>query len=264
MTEFGFIGREWKKNTEEERLLGVSLTGLRDHAVLGRKSSQAGLWLREMKEAAIEAAREWSQALEINMPAAITCVKPSGTVSQLNGVASGLHPRHAPFYIRRVRVNRTDPVAQYMIDRGVPWHPEVGQDADTCSTVVFEFPIRTPEQAICRDQVSALDQLEYWKMLQECWCEHKPSATIYVKDHEWLEVGAWVYRNWRLVSGISFLPYDGGIYQLAPYQEIGAEEYTQRAADFPELDFGELAKYESQDMTLGAKEYACVGGSCEL
>ena len=263
-TDFKFVGREWKRNCEEERLLGVSLTGLRDHPILGRTSSEAKLMLAAMKQQAIDVAKEWSAALGINMPVAITCVKPSGSVSQLVDSASGLHHRYSSYYIRRVRVDAVDPVAQMLIEAGVPYNPEVGQQISTAHTLVFDFPMKAPETAVLRDEETALQQLEYWLMLQTCWCEHKPSITVFVKDSEWLEVGAWVYKHWNYVSGISFLPFDGGVYPLAPYQEITEDEYKELQQKMPALDFGQLHKYEQTDCTVGGKELACHGGACEL
>lgn len=272
LTDFKFISEEFKKNCEEERLLGVSLTGLMDHSVLqGHWHEDVGYfshliipWLKEMKQVAIATAEEWSKALGINMPAAITCVKPSGTVSQLVNSASGLHSRHSPYYIRRVRVTYTDPLCKYLMTVGVPCNPEVGQTWENVITVVFDFPVKSPETSIFRDSRTALQQLEYWKLLKLNWCEHNPSCTIYIKEDEWLDVGAWVYRNWDIIGGLSFLPYDGGVYQLAPYEEITKEEYEKLVSEFPKLDFNELSKYEKSDQTQGSSEYACVGGSCEL
>lgn len=264
LTDYGFIGREWKRNSEEERLLGVSMTGLCDHPVLGYKSIEAELMLRELKQVVLSTAKEWSNVLGINMPAATTCVKPSGTVSQLVDCASGLHPRYSPFYIRRVRVSTSDPICQFLVDRGVQYDPEVGEALEDASTYVFAFPCKSPESAVMRDEQCAMKQLEYWKMLQTCWCEHKPSITVYVKDEEWLEVGSWVYKNWNYVSGISFLPYDGGVYPLSPYEEIDEEEYNKMVESMPVLDFSELTEYEKEDQTVGSREFACTGGSCEL
>jgi hypothetical protein len=263
-TDFKFVSKEWQQNCEEERLLGVSLTGLRDHPVLGTVSDEARSWLRAMKYEAVLTAEAWADILGINMPAAITCVKPSGTVSQLVDSASGLHPRYSRWYIRRIRVDAVDPLAQFLIQKGVPVHPEVGEDMHSANTLVFEFPVQAPASAVFRDQEDAIEQLEYWKMLQEEYCEHKPSCTIYVKDAEWLAVGAWVQQNWDSISGISFLPYDGGVYKLAPYQECTEAEYLELKAQMPELDFKELAEFEAEDSTKGSKEYACTGGSCEL
>ena len=266
LTDFKYINENWKNNCEEERLLGVSLTGIMDHPVLANESNQERLndWLTTMKNTAIKVAKKWSKDLGINMPVAITSLKPSGSVSQLCDSASGIHPRYAKHYIRRVRVNKTDPIAKYLIDKGVKWNPEVGQTLDNHNTVVFEFPIRSPKKAICRNDKTALQQLEHWKIFQENWCEHKPSITVYVRDHEWLEVGSWVYKNWDYVSGISFLPYDTGLYQLAPYEEITEEIYNDLVKEFPKFDFTDLFQYEIEDNTEGSKEYACVGGACEI
>jgi hypothetical protein len=220
--------------------------------------------LSAMKQQAIDTAREWSTALGINMPAAITCVKPSGSVSQLVDSASGLHHRYSQYYIRRVRVDAVDPMAQFLIDLGVPYAPEVGQTLTSASTLVFDFPMKAPETAVLRDEETALQQLEYWLMLQTAWCEHKPSITVFVKDSEWLEVGAWVYKNWDYMSGVSFLPFDGGVYPLAPNQEITEDEYKELQSKMPALDFTQLHEYEEQDCTEGSKELACHGGACEL
>jgi ribonucleoside-diphosphate reductase alpha chain len=269
LTDFGFLSEEWKKNCEEERLLGVSLTGLMDHPVLQENydehySESPVAWLMIMKQTAIDTAKEWSEALGINMPTAITCVKPSGTVSQLVDTASGLHPRYAPYYIRRVRVTYTDPLAMFLMSKGVPVSPEVGQTWENVNTVVFDFPIKSPEGSVFRNDRTAIEQLEYWKMLKLYWCEHNPSCTIYVKDDEWLEVGSWVYKNWDIIGGLSFLPYDGGSYQLAPYEEITKEQYEQMTKEFPQIDFEELSLFEHEDKTQGSSEYACTGGACEL
>ncbi len=264
LTNFTFLGRDWKNNCEDERLLGVSLTGLRDHAILGRKSRKAQLMLTEMKQIAIDTAKEWSDALEINMPAAITTVKPSGTVSQLVDSSSGLHARHAPYYIRRVRVSTIDPICQLLIDKGIPNSPEVGQSEANCNTRVFDFSAESPKDAVMREDINAIEQLEYWKMLKRYWCEHSPSCTIYCNDNEWLEVGNWVYKNWNYVSGLSFLPKDGGSYLLAPFEEITEEEYNDLVAKMPRIDFNELTNYELEDFTSGAKEVACSGGVCEI
>jgi len=263
-TDFQFLGREWKRNCEEERLLGVSLTGLRDHPVLGKKSREAELMLAEMKQVAIDTAKEWSEALGINMPAATTCVKPSGSVSQLVDSASGLHARYAPYYIRRVRVTASDPMAKMLVDLGIKYDPEVGETLETANTLVFQFPMKAPATAVMRDEETALQQLEYWKMLQIYWCEHKPSITVFVKDDEWIEVAAWVYANWNYVSGISFLPFDGGAYQLAPYEEITEDEFDAASANMPIMDFNKLTSYEAEDATQGSREFACSGGACEL
>jgi ribonucleoside-triphosphate reductase len=268
LTDFKFLSPEWKKNCEEERLLGVSLTGLMEHPVLQSYSlleqDNAWDWLQFMKQTSLDTAKKWSEALGINMPTAITCVKPSGTVSQLVDSSSGLHPVFSPYYIRRVRVTSTDPLAKLLLAKGVPANPEVGTTWGNCNTIVFDFPQKAPEGSVFRNDRTALEQLEYWKMLKQYWCEHNPSCTIYVKDHEWLQVGSWVYANWDLIGGLSFLPYDGGSYELAPYEEITKEKHEELIKEFPELDFNELTKYELEDESEGAREYACSGGACEL
>lgn len=264
LDKYQFVSDEWEKNIEEERLLGVSLTGLRDHPILGHTSDEARVWLTAMKQEAIDTARIWSERLGINMPAAITCCKPSGTVSQLVNSSSGVHPRYARYYIRRVRVSTTDPIFQMLSDKGLHWEPEVGEDRETCRTAVFAFPVESPTTSVMNTDVTALEQLEYWKMIQKYWCEHKPSVTIFVKDSEWLAAGAWVYENWKWVSGISFLPFDGGIYPLAPYEAIDEKTYNEMKAAMPEIDFEELPKWEKIDATMGSREFACHGGACEL
>jgi hypothetical protein len=221
-------------------------------------------WLQQLKQTAKDTAKEWSEALGIPMPAAITCVKPSGTVSQLVNCSSGLHTAYAPYYIRRVRVNAHDAITKLLLAKGVPANPEVGQTWMNCDTVVFDFPMKAPEGSVYRNDRTAIEQLEYWKMLKLYWCEHNPSCTIYVKDDEWLKVGAWVYENWDVIGGLSFLPYDGGTYELAPYEEITKEQYEELSKDFPEINFEDLSRYEQEDETEGAREYACTGGACEL
>jgi ribonucleoside-triphosphate reductase len=264
LTDFNFLREKWKKNCEEERLLGVSLTGLVDHPILQRESLDSVAFLDAMRREAHETAEKWAGLLGINKPKAITCVKPSGTVSQLVNCSSGLHPRYSTFYIRRVRVTADDPIAKFLIARGVPHNPEVGETWEKHNTLVFEFPVKAPKETILRNEKSALEQLEYWKMLKTAWCDHNPSITIYVKEDEWMEIGSWVYKNWDLIAGISFLPYDGGNYPLAPYEELTEEQYNKLLASFPEVDFTELSKYETEDETQGSFEMACSNGACEL
>jgi len=269
LTEFNFLGERWKQNCEEERLLGVSLTGVMDHPMLSNEGNPQRMedWLTAMKETARKVAKKWSKAMGINMPAAITCVKPSGTVSQLVNSASGLHARHSEFYIRRVRVSKTDPICQFLIDRGVIHAPEVKQGTIVeCSTVVFDFPIKTPtKRAVYRNDKTALQQLNHWELMQRHWCEHKPSMTVYVRDEEWLEVGSWCYKNWKILSGISFLPFDGGLYQLPPYQEVNEDEYKDLVKAFPkDINFAELTTYEAEDYTQGSQELACSADGCDL
>lgn len=266
LSNFGFLDDEWKINTEEERLLGVSLTGLADHRVLNGSWGMKDLMqsLQQMKDVANETAKEWAGILGINVPAAITCVKPSGTVSQLVDSSSGLHPRFSRFYKRRVRVTATDPMAHYLESMGVKGSPENGELEETCQTKVFTFPVAAPDGCLTKDKVTALNQLEYWRILKLHWCDHNPSATIYVDDHEWLEVGAWIYKNWDDVGGLSFLPKAGGHYEQPPYEEITEDHYQELVKEFPKLNFDNITRFEHKDTTDGAREFACVGGSCEL
>ena len=262
LTNFSDLRPEWQQNAEEERLLGVSLSGLADHRTLNHTSNTMKKWLNQMREVAIETAEIWSDILDINMPTAITCIKPSGTVSQLCSCSSGLHPAFSPYYIRRVRVAATDNLAKYMIDAGVNYNPEVGQTPQNASLWVFDFPRKSAKHSCLVEDVNALDQLEYWLAIQQNYCEHKPSCTIYVDDHEWMAVGAWIYDNWEWVSGISFLPKSDTVYQLMPYEEITNDKYKELRNDFPTLNFDDIM--EEDDMTVGAQEYACVSGSCDL
>lgn len=265
LTDFRFLSDEWKKNVEEERLLGVSLTGLRDHPILSAHSDKAKRWLASLRRQTRDVAVLWSSVLGINTPKAITSVKPSGTVSQLVDSSSGIHPRFSQYYIRRVRVASSDPLAKFLIDQGVPYYPEVGQDWNSCTTVVFEFPMKAPEGAVIRGTETAIEQLEYWKMIKEYWTDHNPSNTIYVKPDEWLEVGAWVYKNFNIVTGLTFFPYDNGVYQLAPYEEIDEETYNKLVKTMPEeIDWDRLNEYEKEDTTTGAREWACSGDKCEI
>ena len=269
LTDFRYLSTQWKRNTEEERLLGVSLTGIMDHQFLNGELHMSyyedGLslekFISELKDHAIEVNKEWAERLKIPQSAAITCVKPSGTVSQLVDSASGIHPRYAEYYIRTVRSDQKDPISQFLIDSGVPYEPDVMKPNDT---YVFSFPMKAPEGSVMRDDRSALEQLELWKLYQQYWCEHKPSITVYVKEHEWMDVGAWVYDNFEYISGISFLPHSDHSYKQAPYQEITKEEYEA----FPkvELDWDKFFNggYETNDETTGSQEYACVGGACEI
>ena len=262
LTDFRYLSKKWKENCEEERLLGVSLTGIMDHEVLSdpHEIMYQTNWLEELRQVAIETNKEWAEKLGINQSAAITCVKPSGTVSQLVDSASGIHPRYDNYYIRTVRADKKDPLTQMMQDAGVPWETSFSSDA----TVVFSFPVKVPEGAITRNEVSAISQLELWRVYQEHWCEHKPSITVYVREDEWMEVGAWVNRNFDILSGVSFLPYDNGVYRQAPYQAISEEEYTKLVEEFPKVDWSRLSEYETDDYTTATHELACVAGVCEL
>ena len=259
LTRFPYLSKEWKKNCEEEALLGVSMTGQWDNKAVRDPQIQ-----RRLKEVAIETNRKYAKRFGINSGAAITAVKPSGNGSQLFDCASGMHPRHAPYYIRRVRIEGHNPLKQLLEDEGVPCVLEVGQSKESATTFVLEFPVKAPEGAIVKGDLSALDQLEYWKTLKENYCEHNPSVTVSVAGDEWLQVGDWVYRHWDLVGGLSFLPKSEHVYQLAPYEEISAERYHALASVFPAIDFSKLVLYETADQTTGGKELACVGGVCEI
>jgi ribonucleoside-triphosphate reductase len=259
LTNFRYITPKWRKNTEEERLLGVSLTGIMDHGVLNVPSNDCAEWLADLRRTAIKTNAKWSKELGIAESAAITCVKPSGTVSQLVGSASGIHPRYASHYIRRVRADVKDPLATWMKDKGVPC--EV--DFYNPSSLVFSFPISSPKESITRHEVAATDQLELVKHYNTHWCEHKASVTVYVKEEEWLDVGAWVYRNFDSLSGVSFLPTDSGSYRQAPYEEVTGTVLDSFVKAMPNLDFKEFM--EQGDNTTSSQELACTAaGGCEL
>ncbi|MBI2097449.1 MAG: hypothetical protein HYT46_00730 [Candidatus Vogelbacteria bacterium] len=259
LTDFPYLSREWKKNCEEEALLGVSITGQWDAKALRRPNT-----LRKLKEVAIETNRKYAARFGINPSTCITCVKPSGNGSQLFDSSSGMHPRHAPFYIRRVRIESHNPLFQMLKDMGVPHHPEVGQDPAAATTYVLEFPVKAPKGSVYRDDLSSLDQLEYWKIVKENYTEHNPSTTISVSEDEWLRVANWVYENWDIIGGLSFLPRTEHVYRLAPYEAISEEQYNEMVRIFPEIDFAKLVLYEQEDSTTGAKELACVSGVCEI
>ena len=261
LTDFKFIRKEWQDNCEEERLLGVSLTGLRDHHILSTVSTNSKKILSELRQVAIGTAEEWAKILGINMPTAITTVKPSGTVSQLVGSSSGLHPRFAPYYIRRVQMSTSDPLTKLMINQGMKAMPVYG----VSNTVSFEFPIKSPKDSITQKLVSAIDQLDYWMMLKEFWCEHNPSCTITVKDDEWIEVLNWIEKNWNNVCGLSFFPESDTVYDNAPYEEIDEETYNNMVSDSIDINYTKLSKFEEKDYTQGSHEFSCSGTTgCEL
>jgi ribonucleoside-diphosphate reductase alpha chain len=263
LTNFKYLRKIWKQNTEEERLLGVSLTGILDCPILSPDNGALEGILEELREVAVQTNKKYAKILGIPQSTAITCVKPSGTVSQLVDSASGIHARHSEYYIRTVRAGNTDPLTQFMKDVGIPSEPSVGIEHAT--TTVFSFPTKSPEGAITRTEMSAIEQLEYWLIFQRHWCEHKPSVTISVKKDEWMEVGAWVYKNFDEVSGISFLPFYDHVYKQAPYQDVEKEEYLELKSIMPKsIDWSKLSEYEKEDTTTGSKEFACVAGSCEI
>ena len=258
-TDFPYLRKEWKKNCDVEALLGVSLTGQMDNpSVL---TSEA---LSALKSRVLRIARKASSILGTKMPAATTCVKPSGTVSQLVDSASGVHPRYSQYYIRRYRIAARDPLFSMMKDEGIKCSPENGQTRQSASTWVLEFPVKSPDGCITRKDITALDQLKHYKNLQHNWCEHNASMTVYVRDDEWFEVGNWVYQNWDIINGVSFLPYSGGKYKLAPYEEIDHRTYERLIKALPLINYNLLAAYENQDNTQGKAEYACVGDKCEI
>ena len=262
LTDFKYLRSVWKKNTEEERLLGVSLTGIMDHAVLS-KNVDSKRWLQEMREESVKTNDKYANMLGIPVSAAITCVKPSGTVSQLTDTASGIHARHNDYYIRTVRGDNKDPLTQFMIEAGVP-HERCVMKPD--STTVFSFAMRSPINAVTRTQMTAVEQLELWKTYALHWCEHKPSVTISVKENEWMDVGAWVYENFDVASGVSFLPHSDHSYQQAPYQDIDVDEYNdwQQSYSYVKLDWNQLSLFEKEDNTSGSRELACTAGVCEV
>jgi ribonucleoside-diphosphate reductase alpha chain len=288
LTDFPFLRPEWEQNCREERLMGVSLTGQMDNPALMSEER-----LSDLKQIVIEETQKAAKALGINLSVAITTVKPSGTVSQLVDSASGAHPRFSPYYIRRVRVAATDPLCQMMKAQGVPMSPENGQGPqsvaikrqelvqkgytdeqagilvpdwtpESVQTWVVSFPVKTPQNAITKEMVTAIDQLKWYLKMKKYWCEHNVSITIYVKDDEWLSVGDWVYKHFDEISGVSFLPFDGGKYEQAPYEEISEAQYARMVKEFVHIDYSQLAQFEEDDNTTGAQSLACSGGSCEL
>jgi len=285
-TFFPYLRKKWKRNCDEERLLGVSLTGQLDNPDIIKPEV-----LSALKKKAIKVAKHAAKILKINVPTAITCCKPSGTVSQLVDSASGMHPRYSKFYIRRYRISATDPLFRLLRDNGVPCSPDNGErkedwakeaqskgkgghckiyksgekwSEDKVTTWVVSFPIAAPKKSVVRDNVSAIQQLEHYRDLNEYWCEHNASCTVYVRDDEWFQVGEWVYRHFDCVTGVSFLPYDGGTYEQAPYEEIDEKTYKQLLNDFPKIQYEQLSKYEKEDHTTGAATYACTGDKCDL
>ena len=257
LTDFKYLRKIWKNNTEEERLLGVSLTGILDNPKLGDADD-----LKRLREIAVDTNLGLSSRLGIPQSTAITCVKPSGTVSQLVDSASGIHARHSAYYIRTVRGDKKDPLSLFLIDQGVPCEDDLMQPDNT---VVFSFPMKSPTKAVLREDLSAITQLENWKNYQENWCEHKPSVTISVKEDEWFEVGSWVYENFKDVAGVSFLPHSDHTYKQAPYQDITKEEYLTLSKQMPRnVDWTLLSNYEQEDNTTGTQELACSAGACEI
>tara|TARA_A100001011_G_scaffold399706_1_gene509710 strand:+ start:571 stop:2478 length:1908 start_codon:yes stop_codon:yes gene_type:complete len=260
LTNFPYLRKVWKNNTEEERLLGVSLTGIMDSPLTNGKEMGLRERLDIFRKVAVDTNKKYADLLNIPPSTAITCVKPSGTVSQLCDSASGIHARHSQYYIRTVRGDNKDPLTQFMIDQGVPNEPEINKPNEV---TVFSFPIKSPEGSVTRDQMSAIEQLEMWRIYQEHWCEHKPSVTVTVREGEWLEVGAFVFKHFVDMSGVSFLPHSDHVYQQAPYQECSEKEYNDMIAKMPtKIDWSALK--EETDTTAGSQSLACSGDSCEL
>jgi ribonucleoside-diphosphate reductase alpha chain len=260
MTHFPYLRKIWQKNTEEERLLGVSLTGILDNKWMGQVNADTAQKLQQLRQVAVDVNADMAAQLGIPVAAAITCVKPSGTVSQLVNSASGIHTRHSPYYIRRVRGDKKDPLTQFLKDSGVPTEDCVMRPD---STAVFSFPIKAPAEARVRNDLTAIEHLDLWLMYQRYWCEHKPSVTISVKEDEWMDVGAWVWRNFDEISGVSFLPNDGGTYRQAPYEECTKEQYEELLSKMPkEINWTTLK--EEDDNVEGAQTLACVSGHCEI
>ncbi len=262
LTDFKYLRKIWRDNTEDERLLGVSLTGIMDHGVLS-KTTDSKRWLEEMRQVAIDTNLKYANMLGIPQSSAITCVKPSGTVSQLVDAASGIHARHSKHYVRTVRGDSKDPLTQFLMDSGVPAEPDITKPD---SVVVFSFPMQSPPHAITRTDMSAVEQLELWKLYALHWCEHKPSITVTVKEEEWMDVGAWVYENFDVASGVSFLPFSDHTYQQAPYQDIEPDEYLEwkDRMTYVNLDWSRLTDFEREDNTTGSRELACTAGACEV
>jgi ribonucleoside-triphosphate reductase (thioredoxin) len=261
-TKFPYLRKIWAKNTEEERLLGVSLTGIMDNPLLTSKNAGLEATLKELQNVAVKTNADWAERLGIPVSAAITCVKPSGTVSQLVDSASGIHARHSEYYIRTVRGDNKDPLTQFMKDQGIPNEPCVMKPEQT---TVFSFPQKSPARAVTRNDMTAVEQLETWLMYQRHWCEHKPSVTISVRDSEWVEVGAFVYKYFDEMSGVSFLPHSDHTYQQAPYQDCSKREYEEMLSLMPtNIDWAKLSEYESEDNTSGMQTLACSGDACEI
>ncbi len=260
LTKFPYLSKEWKQNCEEERLLGVSITGQWDCPALYKDS---GKLFQKLRDRAVDVNKEYAKRFGVNASAAVTCVKPSGTVSQLVDASSGLHTRHAQYYIRRVRIAATDSLFRMLKDQKMSFYPEVGQEANA-NTYVLEFPVKASAKAVFRNDLTGLQQLEYWKKVKENFTEHNPSITVSVGEGEWIAVANWVYENWDMIGGLSFLPREDHVYELAPYEEITKEGYDHLMEQFPDVDFSQILLYEKEDETQGAKELACVGGVCEI
>jgi ribonucleoside-triphosphate reductase len=259
LTNFKYLSKEWQENCERERLLGVSISGQWDSPVVRK-----GDVLKKLRDESVKVNTKYAKRFGVGVSMAITCVKPSGTLSQTVNSSSGMHPRHAPYYIRRIRISATDALFKMLKDQGVPYHPEVGQVEETANTFVLEFPVKSPEGSIYKDDLSAIDQLEHWKTVKKNYTEHNPSQTVSVSDDEWIAVASWIYANWDIIGGLSFLPRSNHVYRLAPYETINKEQYEKLIHRFDNLDFSKLVTYEIEDETENKKELACAGGTCEI
>ncbi len=259
LTNFGYLSREWKENCERERLLGIGLAGQWDCEIV--RSPKV---LAKMRDESIKMNKVYAKRFGIAESTAITCVKPDGNSSQTFNFSSGMHPRYAPYYIRRVRISATDSLFKMLRDQGVPYFPEVGQTKENANTFVFEFPVKSPKGSIFRNDQTAIEQLEHWKMVKTHFTEHNPSVTISVGDGEWIKVAEWLYSNWELIGGLSFLPRDNHVYKLAPYEEIDEKRYNEMIKKLENIDYSKIITYEKTDETEQKKELACVGGMCEI
>ena len=261
LTKFPYLRKIWQKNTEEERLLGVSLTGIMDNELTNGRKHGLEKTLTALREIAVETNKEWSAIFSVPQSTAITCVKPSGTVSQLVDSSSGIHPRHSSFYVRTVRGDNKDPLTQFMIDSKIPNEPDfMKPDTQT----VFSFPMKSPKKSVVRNDMTAIEQLEMWLVYQRHWCEHKPSVTVSVRDEEWMEVGAFVFKHFDEMSGVSFLPHSDHTYQQAPYQDCTEAVYNDFSSKFTHIDWDKFTDYEKEDNTNSSQTFACSGDSCEI
>jgi ribonucleoside-diphosphate reductase alpha chain len=261
LTDFRYLRREWQRNAEEERLLGVSLTGIMDNKLMSTNGVELVALLDELREYAISVNKEWAEKLGINPAAAITCIKPSGTVSQLVDSSSGIHSRYAHYILRAVREDRKNPIGAMLKSVGVKNEPDRTKPNDVD---VFYFPLESPADSVCRNDLSAIEQLELYLTYKQHWTEHNPSCTIYVRESEWLKVAAWVYEHFDVIGGVSFLPMSDHVYEQAPYTDLTEEQYREMKASFPEIDWSVLPAFEKEDQTTATKELACSAGVCEL
>lgn len=259
LTNFPYLSKQWKEHCEAERLLGVSITGQWDCPAVRKPEV-----FKKLKAESIRVNKIYAKRFGINESTAITCVKPSGTVSKTFDTASGMHPRYAPYYLQRIRISKTDSLFKMLKDQGVPYNPEVGQSPENASTYVLEFPVKSPQGSIYRNDLTAVEQLEYWKMVKESYTEHNPSTTISVGETEWIAVADWIYKYWDIVGGLSFLPREDHIYQLAPYEEITKEKYEELSKRLAHIDFSKIITYEKQDETDSRRELACSSGVCSI